>query len=787
MMTKRIKKLKRLQSEAKPSLSAERARLATEAIQQHAFEPPVLQKAHMLSHILRNMTIYIQEGELVVGNHNDKPRCAPVFPEYFSEWVVDEIDDFQTRPSDPLELSDTDKQELLDVLAWWKGKSFDKIAERELPEAVKEAEKAGVMTVGNRDCGTGHLTPDYWTALDKGLGYYREQAREKLAATVVSSKRDQERIDFWNAVIVVVDAAEAYAQRYSALARKQAATEQDETRRTELLEIADICKRIPIEPARTFAEAIQMVWFIHVIISIEANGHGTSLHRFDQYMNPFYVRDLEAGRITEERALEYIECLFIKFTDILKLRDKFYSASFAGYPIWQNIIVGGQTAEGKDATNETSFLVLKANRDVRTSQPTASVRYFKGISQELVEEGLKMIQDGLATPAFFNDELVVPMVMEKLGVSAEIARNWGIQGCVQPIVAGCSDGRPTVGYVNLLKCLELVLHNGTDPITGKQLGIETGEPSQIDTLEKLQAALYTQIDHFVDLMLTGFNIVGSLHADRMPVTFASMLINDCVENGMSVQEGGARYSESGAFINGIGNCTDAIAAIDTLVFREHRYTMDELMEALAANFEGYEPMRLTLLNKAPKYGNDNDYVDAIAAGIVKHYASSLSRYKDSRGGNYQVVVESQSMNVSQGKCVLASADGRFAHEGVNDNCSPVMGRDVNGPTATVKSVAKLDQKNAKDGCLYNLRFDPRSVSGEKGRNVLRSVIQTYFDNMGEHIQINVVDNATLRAAQKEPEKYRDLLVRVAGYLAYFTELDRDVQESVIARTAHNPS
>lgn len=787
MMTKRIEKLKRMQGAAKPSLSVERAKLATEAIKEHAFEPPVLQKAHMLSHVLRNMTVYIQEGELVVGNHNDKPRCAPVFPEYFSEWVIDEIDDFPTRPSDPLEINEEYKKELVDILKYWRGKSFDKVVERALSEEAKEAEKAGVMTIGNRDCGTGHLTPDYWTALNKGLGYYKEKAIEKIAETVVDNKGKQQQVDFWNSVIIVVDAAEAYAKRYSELAKKQAAKEKDETRKAELLEIADICKRIPIQPAKTFAEAIQMVWFIHVIISIEANGHGTSLHRFDQYMNPFYVNDLKEGRITEEKALEYIECLFIKFTDILKLRDKFYSSSFAGYPIWQNIIVGGQTADGKDATNETSFLVLKANRDVQTSQPTASVRYFKGLSEDLMEEGIKMIQEGLSTPAFFNDELVVPMVMEKLGVSAEVARNWGIQGCVQPIVAGYSDGRPTVGYVNLLKCLELVLHNGIDPITGKQLGVQTGELSELNSLEKLQKALYTQIDHFVDLMLTGFNVVGSMHADRMPVTFASMVINDCVEKGMSVQEGGARYSESGAFINGIGNVTDAIAAIDTIIFKEKRYTIAELMEALSANFEGYEAMRLILLNKAPKYGNDIDYVDGIAAAIVKHYAESLSRYKDSRGGNYQVVVESQSMNVSQGKCVLASADGRFAYEGVNDNCSPVMGRDVNGPTATVKSVAKLDQKNAKDGCLYNLRFDPRSVQGDKGRGILRSVVQTYFDNMGEHIQINVVNNETLRAAQKEPEKYRDLLVRVAGYLAYFTELDSDVQESVIARTAHNPS
>lgn len=786
-MTERIKKLKQMQNDCKPCLSVERAKLATEAIKKYAVEPPVLQKAYMLSHILNNMTLYIQEGELVVGNHTDKPRCAPVYPEYFSEWIIDEIDDFETRPSDPLQISEEEKKELVEVLEQWRGRSFDKIVERALPEDAKEAEAAGIMTIGNRDCGTGHLLPDYFTALKKGLGYYREQCRAKIAETVVESKEKQEKVDFWNAGIITIDGAEAFAKRYSELAKNMAEKEEDSDRKEELMEISERCQRVPIEAPRTFADAVQTVWFIHLIISIETNGHGTSFHRFDQYMNPFYVDDLKAGRITEERALEYLECLFIKITDILKLRDKFYSASFAGYPIWQNIIVGGQTADGKDATNETSFLVLKANREVQTSQPTASVRYFDGISDELVEEGLKMIQEGLATPAFFNDNLVVPMVQKKLGISIEEARNWGIQGCVQPIVAGCSDGRPTVGYVNLLKCLELVLHNGLDPITGKQLGVQTGELQTLDSLEKLQKALYIQIDHFVDLMLTGFNIVGSMHATREPVSFASMLINDCIEKGQSIQWGGARYSESGAFINGIGNVSDALAAIDTIIFQKKLYTMDELMEALHHNFEGREDIRLTLLNKAPKYGNDNDYVDGIAAAIVKHYADSLNRYKDSRGGDYQVVVESQSMNVSQGKCVLASADGRFAYDPVNDNCSPVMGRDVNGPTAAVKSVAKLDQKNAKDGCLYNIRFDPRSVQGEKGRKILRSVVETYFDNMGEHIQVNVVDTETLRAAQREPEKYRNLLVRVAGYLAYFTELDKDVQENVISRTAHNPS
>lgn len=297
-MTDRIAKLKQMQQDAKPSLSIERARLATEAYEKYAVETPVLQRAHALSHILRNMTIYIQEGELIVGNHNDKPRCAPVFPEYFSEWIIDEIDDFQTRPSDPLEISDEEKKELVEILEKWRGRSFDKAVERVLSEEAKEAESAGIMTIGNRDCGTGHLTPDYWTALEHGLGYQRQRCLDKIAETTVDSVEKMRQVDFWNAVIITIDAAEAYAHRYSELAAKQAAEESDPVRKAELLEISDICSRIPIEAPKTFAEAIQMVWFIHVIISIEANGHGTSLHRFDQYMNPFYVKDLKEGRIT---------------------------------------------------------------------------------------------------------------------------------------------------------------------------------------------------------------------------------------------------------------------------------------------------------------------------------------------------------------------------------------------------------------------------------------------------------------------------------------------------------
>ncbi|MBP1736292.1 MAG: formate C-acetyltransferase/glycerol dehydratase family glycyl radical enzyme [Oscillospiraceae bacterium] len=784
-MTERIRQLKQRQSSTRPSLSAERARLVTEAYELYAGEPLILLKAHTLAYLLKHMTIFIQEGELIVGNHTDKPRSAPVYPEFNSQWIAEQIDDFPTRGSDPLTVSPEDRETLLSVLGKWKGRSLDEVVAQALPRQIKFAEASGVMTVGNRDCATGHIIPDYHTLLQCGLSDCIARCREYIEHTAIANEETQKQVEFWQAAVIAMESAQAFANRFARLAAEMAETETSPRRREELLNISHICGRVPTKPPETFHEAVQFVWFLHLIVTIESNGHGNSFARFDQYTNEFYVRDMERGMISREEAIELLECFFLKATDIIKVRDSFYSESFAGYPVWQNLIVGGQTKDGKDATNELSYLVLEANADVQTSQPTVSVRYFDGLSPKMMRQGLTMIQQGLSTPAFFNDKLVIPMVMEKFGATLEEARQWGILGCVEPCIPGCTDGRPTVGYVNLLKCLELALNNGVDPLTGEKLGPETGAFESLTSLEELQSALFRQIDFFVDLMLTGFNLVGGMHATRQPMPFASILIQGCMERGTSIQCGGAKYSESGAFICGIGNTADALAAIDTLVYQKKTLTAGQLLDCLRKNFEGEEQLRLTLLNKAPKYGNDDDFVDGIAAAIVGHYRESLAQYHDSRGGGFTAVVESQSLNVSQGKCVGASADGRFAYEPVNDNCSPVMGRDVSGPTAAIRSVSKLNQWNAQDGCLYNIRFDPRSISGEKGLLILDSIVKTYFERMGEHIQINVVDDETLRQAQQKPEQYRDLLVRVAGYLAYFTELDRDVQNNIILRTSHS--
>lgn len=787
MMTQRVKELKKAQRSAVPTLSSERARLATEAIRKYATETPVLQKAYMLKHILENMTIYINEGELIVGNQARATRTAEIFPEYYSEWVIDMIDEFENRPWDPLKVPTDVKAELLEILPQWKGESFNKVCERYLTDEAKEGLASGIMTIGNMNDGTGHLNPDYYNLIRNGLGYYKDLCKKKIAENPVESPADLAKVDFWQAVIITIDAAVEFSNRYSNLAMNLALEEKSPARKAELIEISEICKNVPLNPAKNFHEAIQFVWFMHLVMCIETNGHGMSFNRFDQYINDFYVQDKKKGILTEERACEIIECFFIKTNDIIKVRDNGYSAAFAGYPVWQNLMIGGQLSDGSDATNETSFLVLKSNRDVQTSQPTVSVRWHEGLNEELFDYAMQMIQDGLSTPAFFNDNLVIPMMQKKWGCSLEEARNWSIVACVQTSIPGASDGGSTAGYVTPLKALELVLHNGVDPVTGKQIGLKTGDPHDFKTLDEIRDAVYAQVDHFIDIVLKEFDIVGSLHALREPAPFASMTINDCIEKGKSVQEGGAKYSGAAVAICGIGNTADALAAIDTLIFKEKKLTMDELLEALDCNFEGKEDIRLMLKNKAPKYGNDDDYVDAIAAGILKHYRDYVKTYHgDSRNGQLYAVVESQSFNVAQGKSIKASADGRFDFAPVNDNCSPVNGCELNGPTATVKSVGKLDQMNAENGSLYNIRFEPRSVQGAKGRETLKSVVKTYFENMGEHIQINVINNETLRAAQKNPEEYRDILVRVAGYLGYFTDLDEDVQNDIISRTAHDP-
>ncbi|MFV0363023.1 MAG: glycyl radical protein [Suipraeoptans sp.] len=784
MISERIKKMKAKQKDTIPTFSAERARLATEAYEKFGGEPNVLLKAKMLDYIIENMTVYIEDGELIAGNYTDRPRCAPIFPEFASQWIIDEIDTFTTRTIDRMVADDETKHEVIDILKKWEGKSFDEVTAEVCSQDALDAMNSGILTIGGMDTSTGHILPDYFRLFDGGLKKVIEQCRDLIQNTTVNCKAAQEKVDYWNATIISCNAAIKYARRFSKLAAEMAEKESDTERKKELEMMSKNCSNVPENGPTNFWEAIQFVWVVHIAIWIESNGHSNSFASFDRLINPLYMADLEAGTITDRLALDILETLFLKLTDILKLRPAFFSESWAGYPIWQNMTIGGIGPDGRDGCCESTMLMLNANEEVQTSQPTMSLRYHRQMSEEVFEKALTMIQNGLATPSFFNDDLCIPLILAKSdGITIDEARTWGTQGCIQPVAAGKTDGRAQVGTVNLLKCVELTMYDGVDPQTGKQTGPQTGRLVDFKSYEDLFAAFTKQMDYSFDLMINAYNAVASIHATRQNLPFASMCVEDCVTKGKSLQEGGARYSYSGALADGLANAIDSLAAIRKFVFQEKSLSAKELLTACENDFED-EVLRQKLLNKAPKYGNDIDEADMIGNAIVRHINQALRGYRDSRGARFCFDIESQSFNIVQGRSVGATPDGRKAHAPLGDNVSPVMGRDINGPTATVLSVAKIDQFQTTDGTLFNLRFDPRSIAGEKGRDILGSVVKTYFENYGEHIQINVVSNETLKEAQKNPEDYKNLLVRVAGYLAYFTELDKNVQDNLIDRTLH---
>ena len=787
MPSPRIELLKKLHLDSPPCTSAERLRLATEGHQKFTCEPPVLIRARVFDYILRNMTVRIEPGELLVGTHTDKDRCAPIYPEYSSSsWMSDQIDLFPVRSTDPLAVSPQDREDILKYLAWWDGKSMQDLTDDALPEDIKLEEECALYTVGSRDSATGHITANYKRLLEEGLDGYIARCQEQIKKTVGGSKEAQEKINFWKACIIAAEGVIAYAQRYADLAKKMADTEKDPLRRLELERIAENCTWVPRNKPRNFYEAIQFVWFIQIMLHLETPSHANSLSRFDQYMYPYYIADKEAGRITDEQVLELIQCLYIKVADIIKLRNSYYSAAFAGYVMWPTLIVGGQDAEGHDASNELSYLALEASNGIKLHSPAIALRICDETPDSLIDLGVEMNQDGQANPAFFGDKVTVPMMIEK-GATLEEARDWGIVGCIEPHPGGgTSEGSPTSGYLNGLKCLELVLHRGVDPITGKKVGLDLGDPREFTCLEQLMDAVKAQCTHCYDNIMRGYNIVVGYHITYLPTTFSSMVMEGCIESGKCTQEGGVKHTTTTCFFCGAASVADSLAAIDTLIFKEKRFTMDQLITAMDKNFEGEEVMRQMLINDAPKFGNDNEYVDGLAREIVNYCADYVERpdHKDARGGQYCLSNLSETLHVTHGHNTIASPDGRLAYTPLSDNASPSMGRDISGPTAAMNSVANMDQIHAWSGTLFNIRFDPKSVAGQKGKNIMRSMVKTFAANGGQHVQINVVDDKTLRAAQEHPEDYRSLVVRIAGYMAYFTELDKECQDNLIYRTTH---
>lgn len=787
MLNERLTRMRNKLFDSRPCITAERLVLETEAYQKFAGEATPIFRAKVVKYIMEHMTTLIMDDELIVGTPTNKYRGANLHPEFQSstEFYLPELDAFPLRKTDPYDISPEDRELILKTLPYWEGKSMQDLSKKALPADILERIHDDIITVGLTNGVSGETTCDHEKLLAVGLKGYIDECRDNISSTLCSSKEDQQRVDYWNACIIQCEGLIEYAHRMADEAERQAAACGDPKRKQELLTIAANCRVVPENPPQNFQQALQLVWFVHVYFHIEvcttANGFG----RFDQYMWPFYEKDVIIDKaITKGEAMEMLECFYLKACEVFEVRDKWYATSFAGYPMWELLVVGGQTPEGTDATNELSYVCLDAASELKTTQPVMAVRVWDGTPEALIRKGCLMIQDGQANPGFFNDNVAMQMAMGK-GCTLEEARDWTIVGCIQPGPGGgTADGSPDAGYVNMGKMLEFVLHNGVDPETGKLMGLQTGDPREFKDIEEFKDALKKQILHHYKMVTTGYNIMQSMHMTRYPVIFASMVTKGCVETGKSVQEGGAKYSTAGLYITGAANMADSIAAIDTCVFRDKDITMAQLIDALDKNFEGEERLRQLLLNKPPKFGNDDSYVDGIYREMVQFIAKNVQTWPDARGGTYSFNVHSQTVNVSHGAVCGATPDGRRAGEAFCDNASPMMGRDMKGPTATVKSVASMGQASFHDGALFNLRFDPKGVQGEKGLASIEGVIKTYFQNGGEHIQINVVDDETLRAAQRTPEKYKGLMVRVAGYMAYFTELDKDAQDTIIYRTAH---
>ena len=768
-----------------PSVCHERASIVTAEYERFAGTlPPILLRAHALAAVLDGMSVFIGPDELIVGNQASRPRAAPIFPEYSWEWILEELDSLPQRTADRFGVPAETSRALREILPRWRGKSFRDRAVRALPEDVLQAHDSLLFLLTSMGCGVGHLAPDYSRVLTRGLDAMAREAQERLGALDLTDPAAIRMRDFCRAAAIVAEAAIRFANRFADLADRLGATEESAARRNELLAMARICRKVPAQPAETFHEALQSFWFAHLVIQIEANGHSISPGRFDQYMAPFYEADLASGRLDRAWALELLDCLWIKFNEIMKLRDRTASIGFGGYPLFQNLIVGGQGADGQDVTNDLSYLCLEATRRTRLPQPSLSVRIHRGTPPQFLRAAADAAREGLGLPAFFNDDAIVP-VLQNMGVPLEEARGYAEVGCVEPQVPGRTNGYYPAGFLNLGKLLSLALHNGSDPLTGKRLGVADPNRRRFGTYEDVVAAWERQVEHVIRLIVTGDNILDDLHGQLAPNPFVSLFVDDCMARGLAYEQGGAIYNYTGPNAVGLANVADALMAIKRVVFEERRVEMDALLAMLDQDFAEREGARLLLLNRAPKYGNDHEEVDEIARALATRILQGFKQYRNVRGGRYEPGLQSISAHALFRDAVAATPDGRTATMLLADGgISPAQGRDRRGPTAVIRSAARLDHREASNGTLLNIKLTPQSVAGESGLDNLAALIRTYFQLGGQHVQFNVINSTVLREAQRHPEQYRDLVVRVAGFSVLFTTIDRVLQEDIIERTEH---
>jgi pyruvate formate-lyase/glycerol dehydratase family glycyl radical enzyme len=775
--TERVRRLRERLLDTTPSLCVERGRLITAAYEEHAAQPPVLRRARALAHILDHMSIHIDDDELIAGNQASAPRAAPLFPEYAADFLADEIDEFANRRADVFLVSPEAKKIILDeIVPRWRGKTLYARAKAMMPEEVSNAHELGAISGrGNITSGDGHIIVNIPKVLAKGLNAIISEVEGSLRKLSPYEAADFGKRAFLEGAIITLRAAIRFAGRYADEAERQAAGA-DSERKVELLRIAKVCRKVPAEPAGGFHEAVQSAWFTHLITQIESNGHSFSLGRFDHYVYPFYRADLEAGHISREESLEILELLWLKLFSIIKVRPWSHTRFGIGYPTYQNVTVGGQTPDGQDATNEISYMVLETIRETRLTQPNVSARVHAGTPDRFLMECARTIKLGFGMPAMKNDEIIVPALLEK-GVRPEDAYNYAIVGCIEAAVPGKWGYRNTgMSFLNLLKVLELTLEE--QPLT------------EFDSVEALYEAYRERLRHFTRVSIAMDTLADTCLEELVPDAFCSALVDDCIPRGRTIKEGGAVYDIISGLQSGVSNVANALMALKTTVFEERTLSAQQVVDALAADFKnsGGESVRQRLLH-APKFGNDDDQVDRYAVRVMNDYLSEAAKYRNTRfgrgpiGGGYAGSTSNISANVPLGASVGATPDGRFAGEPISEGISPVHGTDTGGPTKVLRSATKLPTiKNLAQ--LLNLRLAPATLASDEGLRRLVMLIKGFRNLKAWHVQFNTVDTEALLEAQKHPEQYRDLVVRVAGYSALFVSLDKATQDDIIRRTVH---
>ena len=790
-LTPRMKAYREALLCVKPQVCAERALLTTESYRLHADKPVVLKRAYMLQNILEKMTIYIEPETLLAGNQASANRAAPIFPEYAMDWVIRELDEFEKRDGDVFTITEETKAQLRSIYPFWEHNTLlDKGLAAIPPESRVFYDLGIIKAEGNLTSGDAHIAVAYEAVLRSGLKAFEEKTRACMAALDLTECKNLKKYYFYQAILIVIEAMRAFAGRYAALAEELAASA-DPARAEELKEMARVLRKVPYEGAETLQEAVQSLWLTHLVLQIESNGHSLSYGRMDQYLWPYYERDLASGRINEAGACELMTNLWLKTFTINKIRSWSHTQFSAGSPLYQNVTIGGQTTQHRDAVNPMSYLILRSVAQTHLPQPNLTVRYHAGLSDDFMNEALEVVKLGFGMPAFNNDEIIIPSFIAR-GVKEEDAYNYSAIGCVETAVPGKWGYRCTgMSFLNFPKSLLIAMNDGVDPQSGKRLVKGAGHFRDM--------ASYAELEHAWDLIIRDFtrhsviieNACDMVLEENVPDVLCSALCEDCIGRGLTLKEGGAVYDFISGLQVGIANLADSLAAIKKLVFEEKKLTTDQLWSALESDFAGEEGERIRrmLIDEAPKYGNDDDYVDELIVKAYDSYIDEIRNYPNTRfgrgpiGGIRYAGTSSISANVGQGRGTLATPDGRHAGEPLAEGCSPSHAMDKNGPTAVFKSVSKLRTEEITGGVLLNQKVTPTLLAKEENKQKLMLLIRTFFDLLhGYHVQYNVVSRETLLDAQIHPEAHRDLIVRVAGYSAFFNVLSRQTQDDIIART-----